>query len=354
MKSGGFDVVVGNPPYLDLKDMTEYEVKGYSTIVTRNLYPLILERCLSLVATNGRQGFIVPVSSVATEGYHELQAMLHKRGLLFSSYDDRPAHLFNGLDKNTLSILLVNPVAGVHNTFSTRLARWNADERGTLFALLQYRKTPGTRLSGCLPKVGSATDSSIWEKLFRRDKALTASYAGKSRFVTYYSRKVNAFLQVLDFVPDVRDGRGRKRPPSEFKELHLQSAGAAQAVFCCYNSTLFRWFIDVVTDGSHVNRREVDNFPFDPAAACKSHPELAKAAARLSSDLRQHAEKRVMRYAHDTLTVECIVPKFSKAVIDEIDQVLAKHYGFTDEELDFIINYDIKYRMGREGLKDER
>jgi hypothetical protein len=31
------------------------------------------------------------------------------------------------------------------------------------------------------------------------------------------------------------------------------------------------------------------------------------------------------------------------------DIVLAKHYGFTDEELDFIINYDIKYRMGREG-----
>ncbi|MFZ3157529.1 MAG: hypothetical protein WA124_08525 [Smithella sp.] len=25
---------------------------------------------------------------------------------------------------------------------------------------------------------------------------------------------------------------------------------------------------------------------------------------------------------------------------------LAQHYGFTDEELDFIINYDIKYRMG--------
>jgi hypothetical protein len=28
---------------------------------------------------------------------------------------------------------------------------------------------------------------------------------------------------------------------------------------------------------------------------------------------------------------------------------LAYHNGFTDEELDFIINYDIKYRMGREG-----
>jgi hypothetical protein len=26
----------------------------------------------------------------------------------------------------------------------------------------------------------------------------------------------------------------------------------------------------------------------------------------------------------------------------------AQHYGFTHEELDFIINYDIKYRMGKE------
>jgi hypothetical protein len=27
---------------------------------------------------------------------------------------------------------------------------------------------------------------------------------------------------------------------------------------------------------------------------------------------------------------------------------MGKHYGFTDEELDFIINYDIKYRMGQD------
>lgn len=38
----------------------------------------------------------------------------------------------------------------------------------------------------------------------------------------------------------------------------------------------------------------------------------------------------------------------SKSIMDEIDSVLARHYRFTDEELDFIINYDIKYRMGDE------
>ncbi len=39
-------------------------------------------------------------------------------------------------------------------------------------------------------------------------------------------------------------------------------------------------------------------------------------------------------------------PGVAKPIIDEIDRILAQHYGFTDEELDFIINSDIKYRMG--------
>ena len=36
----------------------------------------------------------------------------------------------------------------------------------------------------------------------------------------------------------------------------------------------------------------------------------------------------------------------AKAAIDEIDVVLGQSYGLTDLEIDFIINYDIKYRMG--------
>jgi hypothetical protein len=33
-------------------------------------------------------------------------------------------------------------------------------------------------------------------------------------------------------------------------------------------------------------------------------------------------------------------------------QRLAGHYGFTAEELDFILNYDIKYRLGRDPESD--
>lgn len=42
------------------------------------------------------------------------------------------------------------------------------------------------------------------------------------------------------------------------------------------------------------------------------------------------------------------VDEARKKLCAEIDNVLAKYYGFTEEELDFIINYEIKYRMGKE------
>jgi hypothetical protein len=37
-----------------------------------------------------------------------------------------------------------------------------------------------------------------------------------------------------------------------------------------------------------------------------------------------------------------------ETICDHIDSYLRVHYLFTHEELDFIINYDIKYRMGKE------
>ena len=49
--------------------------------------------------------------------------------------------------------------------------------------------------------------------------------------------------------------------------------------------------------------------------------------------------------------IENILPGYNVrfiSIIDEIDKALARHYHFTEEELDFIINYDIKYRMGDE------
>jgi len=149
------------------------------------------------------------------------------------------------------------------------------------------------------------------------------------------------------------DGNGQRRPPSEFKALRFQSQDHAELALCCLNANLFYWFVTVFSDCRHVNKREVDAFPIDlnALAASQARKSLVKLANALMEDLDRNSVDRRMRLQHDTLIVQCIYPKLSKPIIDEIDQVLARHYGITEEELDFIINYDIKYRMGRDGEK---
>ncbi|MBU1662787.1 MAG: Eco57I restriction-modification methylase domain-containing protein, partial [Chloroflexi bacterium] len=198
MNDGGFDVVIGNPPYLVLRALKEYTVQGFQTLDTKNLYPLILEKCQVLVSPRGREGYIIPVSSIATQGYSSLQNVLKENELFISSYDDRPSHLFTGLDKNTLSIILVAKTTPISKTISTRLFRWNSEEREALFELLQYGETPKNKIKGCIPKIGSRIEASIWEKIFKEPNIIGAFQSRTYQHKTYYSRKVNAFLQILD------------------------------------------------------------------------------------------------------------------------------------------------------------
>lgn len=43
-------------------------------------------------------------------------------------------------------------------------------------------------------------------------------------------------------------------------------------------------------------------------------------------------------------TIPNTIPKLSKPIVDEIDEWPAKRFSFTEEELDFTINHDTKYR----------
>jgi hypothetical protein len=69
------------------------------------------------------------------------------------------------------------------------------------------------------------------------------------------------------------------------------------------------------------------------------------------ANLRATADTRTIRFRHDRLDIGRLVPLRNKRLIDAIDQDLSKVFRFTDDEADFIINYDIKYRMG--GAEEE-
>lgn len=72
MKEGGFDVIIGNPPYIRIQNMVQYspqEIRYYqsafspfSCAMSNNFdkYSLFIERALSLLKLHGRVGYIVP------------------------------------------------------------------------------------------------------------------------------------------------------------------------------------------------------------------------------------------------------------------------------------------------------
>jgi hypothetical protein len=39
-------------------------------------------------------------------------------------------------------------------------------------------------------------------------------------------------------------------------------------------------------------------------------------------------------------------PKYSKPIIDKIDELLSNHYRLTEEQKKFVINFDLRFRMG--------
>src|SRR5260370_37017360 len=69
MRNGGFDVITGNPPYVEYEQVSRlYPPADYTNLSTGNLYALPMERCVSLLAPLGRFCMIVPSSATCTDG----------------------------------------------------------------------------------------------------------------------------------------------------------------------------------------------------------------------------------------------------------------------------------------------
>ena len=164
----------------------------------------------------------------------------------------------------------------------------------------------------------------------------------------YYTRKLSGFVQILDFIPTIYDANGNKREPSELKVVRFGTGDARDVFLALLNSNLFYWFLTIHSDCRNLNKREVYSVHFDlDNASTQIVKQLQGLVEDLMRDFHRHSKMVDMIYKKlGKMAIQCIYPKFSKSIIDEIDRVLAQHYGFTDEELDFIINYDIKYRMG--------
>jgi len=115
------------------------------------------------------------------------------------------------------------------------------------------------------------------------------------------------------------------------------------------NSSTYYQFFTAYTDGRHINPSDVIDFPFDLNQIADP---IRNSLNMLSKNLEDAMLENTGLWRKCGLLIESVDSRPTKPVIDEIDHVLSQHYGLRDEELDFLINYDIKYRMGRDEWDD--
>ena len=349
MGKGGFDVVIGNPPYVEYSKVKGlYSVRGMVTEKCGNLYAMMMERSLTILS-NGRFGMIVPVSGACTDGFAPLRSFLAGAGgIIVSHFNDRPSRLFDGIQHCRLSIYLLSVGSSARRVFSTAYNKWQSTERSTLLQRLTFIESTGFDSNGLLPKFGNPLEMSILRKYHRKPYTLKAPAQKSAQESIFYTRKLSSFVQILDFVPAIYDAAGELRKPSELKEIKFDNQVNRGAVLAFLNSSLFYWLVTLFSDCRNLNKREIEmtRLNLDDEERIR---QLASIAEELMDDIQDHSEMLTINYrTRGSLTIQSTYPRLSKAIIDEVDRVLAKHYGFTVEELDFIVNYDIKYRMGRE------
>jgi hypothetical protein len=128
------------------------------------------------------------------------------------------------------------------------------------------------------------------------------------------------------------------------KQCSFQHGYDRDVFVALFNSSLFWWYYTVTFDTFNLKDYMLFGFRFSYPRDEVLIDALQACCSQLMDDYQKNAE-HLKRGKTGSYT---IYARKSKSIIDEIDRLLAQHYGFTDEELDFIINYDINYRMGRD------
>ena len=152
----------------------------------------------------------------------------------------------------------------------------------------------------------------------------------------------------MDFAPYFWNERDGEKISTHVKPLRLTTELDASVVAAALNSSLFYWWFVVLSNCRDLTLREVRSFPIGVNQMNETIKQnLSELSADLMQDLKRHSQRKETNYKTTGKVIyDEFFPRHSKPIIDKIDRVLAKHYGFTTEELDFIMNYDIKYRMG--------
>ena len=336
--TGGFDAIVGNPPYIV---KTDYPTKFLETHKACDTYAYFVEISLKLLKPGGRLGYIIPVPSMSTEKKAPLQNLLLDSCsvLKISNYDDRPNRLFVNLEHCRSSIILgtkhnAKPSERTCAVFTTGYHRWESDYRHNLLKNIRYTSMNFSGLLPCtrngiptaiskmstIPKIGDELEIGILAKIYQKPP-LEYATCKRSGLAVYYHTAPQYWIHAMDahkLNKNVKDS-------TEVKPVELKDQKSFTVTLSLLNSSLFYWFFIKMSDCRHLNKREVHGMPIDMGEFTSA--DVSKLARLAKTLMKNYEEYSKIKTNPDGALREEIYPKYAKRVIDKIDDILAKHYG---------------------------
>ena len=344
---GGFDVIIGNPPYVKLSNVKDYQIE-FDSKKCGNLYAVVVERCLSLVDRYSMFSMIVPISLTGNRKMGYLIECLDGRTWhSFYSGDTHPGTLFSGVQQN-LCIFINDRSLNRIERYTSDFLRFSDSgyERDTLFmAKIAYEVSVDNHI---VLKVGSRIGRNVFMKMLAFPTGIRQINVTPNVREVFYHDVVHYWVKAFCNAPYFKREGYKPEVSSHYKTITCPS-NIQEVLVAVMSSTMFYMWYLAKSNGRDVVQDDVMNFRinlsylFSEAELSRDFMNLAK---KLVDDEERNKERVVYQKKSGKVEYDQYWVAGSKPIIDKIDELLAKHYGFTEEELDFIINYDIKYRMG--------
>lgn len=320
-----FEIILGNPPYVEYG---KFEQKDKLINKYGNIYADVIKNSIDLLKKDGVLGFIIPLSYVATTRMSKIREYVNQNCAkqIILSFADRPDCLFSGVHQKLNIVIFKKTIDKNRKIYVSNYKHWYKDERKEL---LNGREVIINNYElNFIPKIGNNIEKNIFNKIFTLSKENLYDSQQKIETSLYLNMRSCFWIKAFSFNPG----------SSEYKEFNFKNN---DYIICLLNSSLFWLYWTIVSDCWHITSKELKHFKYI---------DTAEDFSVLRKELEDKLEK-TKKYVGSKQTEYEYKHKYCKDIIDKIDNKLATIYGLTSEELNYIKEFAIKYRMG--GLENE-
>lgn len=351
MKTGGFDAIIGNPPYVEYKKIkSRYTLLPLFEPFATNLYAAFCFRSNLLKNPQGYASLIVPVALPSTDRMEPVRQLLSKNHTIYyTSFSTRPDKLFDAAEQR-LTIYIQAP-SEVPTLYSGGYLKWYSAERQFLFDRIHYVKTePISERNNIWPKVCGEIEEEIFAKLRALKRLVEGGVLGGGECLYYKNTGLRYFNTVTLEAP--RCWINGKKAASSRETLLRVVAKDKGAVHAYLISSLFFFYWQITSNCRDLNPSDIALSPYP--SLDRSREKLSQLSAEAEKDYRAKGKIITMNNKKTgRVEIESLTPANSKAIIDKVDMVLGQNVGLTANETDYIINHDLKYRMGTDEELEE-